>query len=691
MFGSIVLEVLIGLALIYLLLSLVCSTVQEAIASWLNWRGLVLRQAIARLMGEQAKDADTARLTSMVYAHPLVDALRRGDRDPSYIPNRTFANVLVSLLSEGGGGARMMSADDRLVGVLRAIDGSHGGATTLPAPLQQSLRSLMESARAKLAGRAADSAQTLEAFKREVCDWFEHTMNRATGWYRRRTQVWQFVIAFVVVFFTNADTLMISEQLANDPAARAALVASAEEAVKEPPPPAAAMKDAPVTVEAARAQYEDARKRAEEAAGRFHKSMEAARIQVGWPDPRWNDPDSREASLAPRMRILRKALGLIVTICAVALGAPFWFQMLEKLVKLRGSGSRLVAGQPETPGAKSTASAPKSSEAPTDDAAPATPPSDDSPAPAAVVAGVATAEETLDETYWSEAAGRWNERKLTALLAGRGDDSRRRVCLVAARLAALAYAQPWVVRARLAAIGVDAKAADLAFFDRAGTQAFAMRVGDTLFVAYRGTEPNEIQDLTTDARFALELIPPYAGRVHAGFAAALEHVWSDVAAWRAKHADAKRLVLTGHSLGAALATLHLARAKADANESAACELVTFGSPRVGDAKFCDSLDPDRETLRKPLDAPIVRFVHNRDLVTRVAPRSLDYDHLGAEVYVDAEGRVHDAENGRRKWFDFTLLVVDAASEFKRAAKQPIRDHAIALYVRRLESWTEWKA
>jgi len=68
-----------------------------------------------------------------------------------------------------------------------------------------------------------------------------------------------------------------------------------------------------------------------------------------------------------------------------------------------------------------------------------------------------------------------------------------------------------------------------------------------------------------------------------------------------------------------------------------------------------------------------------------------FQKLGAEIYIDAQGRVHDTATGRSKWQDFLLLVLDAAAEFKAAAKKPIRDHSMALYVRRLENWTDWKA
>jgi hypothetical protein len=367
MFGMVALEVLIGLVLVYLLLSLVCSTIQEAFAAWLNWRGDMLRSAIQRLL------ADDKALADKLYAHPLVDALKKDEREPSYIPNRTFAEALVGILSAVEGAPPVRSAEDRLRALERALESGTSASSKLPSTLQRALANLFEMAKdklavelkqGKLAEGVADAAKTLDAFKHELDAWFERTMNRATGWYRRKSQLWQYVIATVVVAITNADTLMITEQLANDPEARAVAVQAAVDLVETPPqgvetkeaggaaptgavPTGTAPTGAVPTDEAAAKQaYLEARKRADDAVERFEEVTSRAQLRVGWPDPRWQDANSEEAQLDRWQRWARKLLGLAITICAVALGAPFWFQMLEKLVKLRSSGARATSDAP---------------------------------------------------------------------------------------------------------------------------------------------------------------------------------------------------------------------------------------------------------------------------------------------------------------------------------------------------------
>lgn len=138
-------------------------------------------------------------------------------------------------------------------------------------------------------------------------------------------------------------------------------------------------------------------------------------------------------------------------------------------------------------------------------------------------------------------------------------------------------------------------------------------------IAFRGTQPDSLRDILTDAA-AAPVNWPGPGRVHHGFWQSLEAILPQVDAWLAGH-PAARLTITGHSLGAALATLLAAR-------SETAELVTFGSPRVGNRTFARSFDG--RSAR--------RYVDCTDLVVALPP-AIVYVHLGAQFYIDAVGRL----------------------------------------------------
>jgi hypothetical protein len=153
--------------------------------------------------------------------------------------------------------------------------------------------------------------------------------------------------------------------------------------------------------------------------------------------------------------------------------------------------------------------------------------------------------------------------------------------------------------------------------DIAGTQAFVVTRGGDAVLAFRGTEPDDPTDLGADADLVLVDLAG-GGRVHRGFAHALDVVWSSISP---VIPAAARVLVTGHSLGAALATLAAVRL-------GGARLFTFGSPRVGDAAFAARAD---------------RLVHERwvdcaDIVTRVPPEALGYAHTGQRHYIDRAGR-----------------------------------------------------
>ncbi|HEY7682088.1 MAG TPA: lipase family protein [Gemmatimonadales bacterium] len=140
-------------------------------------------------------------------------------------------------------------------------------------------------------------------------------------------------------------------------------------------------------------------------------------------------------------------------------------------------------------------------------------------------------------------------------------------------------------------------------------------------LTFRGTEL-EPRDWSTDLN-ALPTAWPAGGQVHRGFADALRDVWDEVAA--ALVGLPSRLLYTGHSLGAALATLAASLRQPTVR-------YTFGSPRVGDAAFVQSLAA----------LPHHRFVNCCDVVCRVPPEALGYAHLGPPAYLDGYGHLHVA-------------------------------------------------
>ena len=236
-----------------------------------------------------------------------------------------------------------------------------------------------------------------------------------------------------------------------------------------------------------------------------------------------------------------------------------------------------------------------------------------------------------------------------------------------ARLAYYAFDDDQIPRLRAA---VDAAGfGDLKTFSAGlDTQAFAARRADGLAVAaFRGTQPGSVFDIGVDA-FAGLVSWEGKGQVHLGFHESFKAVHGDLAGWISSTGVAPdKLLFCGHSLGGALATL------AGAVWERA-QVVTIGSPRVGDPDFAASVS-----------GPRCRRIFNCcDLVARVPPRAIGSDHVEPSSFITASGALVpnpggagvDAERHTGRGDYFRLHV-----GFGNAPTRDLADHAPVNYLR----------
>ncbi|MDC7788129.1 lipase family protein [Rhodoplanes sp. TEM] len=146
------------------------------------------------------------------------------------------------------------------------------------------------------------------------------------------------------------------------------------------------------------------------------------------------------------------------------------------------------------------------------------------------------------------------------------------------------------------------------------TRGVVLRRGGTTLLAFSGTDPLVLADWLTDFMVMLD-----DDGLHRGFVGALAAAWTDIAATLAGHAATDRLLITGHSLGGALAVLAAQRAVIE--HMLVPEVYTFGMPRVGNEAFARDYDA-------VLGRRTFRLVHGEDLVPTVPPSVLGFHHVG---------------------------------------------------------------
>jgi hypothetical protein len=339
------LDVAIGLAFLYFVLALVCSALNETVAGAFKWRAQELEKAIWQiLVSPEAEE--------QFYSHPLIQAaidqtrartttgsapsgpswlqrfrttFTRARRYPSYLHSRTVVAALLDLRAPPAQPAADEAPPGQIVpqraarpetGELEAAIRAIGSSRT-----QQALLAIFKSV-----------DWNPEKFRQAAERWFDDEMERVSGWYRRRVQWWIFLWAFVVAFALNADTFRIANVLWTQPSVRSALVNQANAAVSGAQGPTGATgPSGPTGPTGATGAQSCTDKCAVD-------KLRALPVPLGWHfTNRATDPQG--FPLWRTYDFFAKLVGLLLTTFALSLGAPFWFDALSKIARLRNSGA----------------------------------------------------------------------------------------------------------------------------------------------------------------------------------------------------------------------------------------------------------------------------------------------------------------------------------------------------------------
>lgn len=592
---------------------------------------------------------------------------------PAYLEGKLFASVVLDLATGEGAVGRVPSTTAAWEFTIRKYIPCVPGENN---DLQDRLLALLRQV-------PPDTADCGAALKAAVAKWYDESMTRASGEYRRQLQKCLFFIGCGLAVFFNCDALRIATVLYQSPTLRAQVAQQAETLVQEKTPAAGqpattATPDNAVNTELKAQLKENIRQL---------RDLTKIGFPIGWspvwrdnfilkPEPAKKQDDAAKASPAASAEPppapasswfpawpgkllgfigttitvaiepgftswMAKIAGLFATAFAVCLGAPFWFDLLGRLVKMRSSaGSEAEKKKADEPGA-------------------------------------ATSNGTVAVAATSGAVTK--TRSIPDALTTLSDPSM-------AFSLARAY---WLAEIADQAYGLDPKDVtawcrqqgftNVQFFEdtATGTQAVLVEGPAVAVLAFRGTE-TKIDDWLTDAKCVFcEQADIYgSAKVHAGFHAALTALWKNQTLARSLSslAGSRTLLhLTGHSLGGALATLAAYRL-AKRNPQAVQSIYTYGSPRVGDPAFVREFD----TL---FAGRAYRVVNNEDLVTRVPPRSGGYDHIGTIIYIDDTGTI---QRDIGFWYRFLNFAANAAQDFQQALKTTLHDHGLRLYCGHLE-------
>jgi hypothetical protein len=291
--------------------------------------------------------------------HPLVKGLApEGSTCPSYLPANTFADAVLGLLADPGPALLLNPnpPDGAPVPVsFQEVTSTHL-VTTIANLKDQNAKKLLSSV---LAG-----TRNIQEVRQRLAAWFNESMDRVSGSYKRRVQLWLYIWSTLLVLWLNIDTIDIARRLLADTQFRTVLVDSATDFITK------------TNVAASSAGQSNK-------LAMLQEDISKLKLPLGWGQsttsgttnsvPEWvlthfpirlqrhewdtNAPPNLLVSglltgtvpnpITPEDWWL-KLLGLIITIGAISQGAPFWFDILNKVTNLRAAGRPPKVEKPPT-------------------------------------------------------------------------------------------------------------------------------------------------------------------------------------------------------------------------------------------------------------------------------------------------------------------------------------------------------
>ena len=292
----------IGVMMVWIMLAAITSQILEWVAQGLRWRPQILEETVDIILGN-----DNA-LTKEFYDHPLIKSLhnKNGDRKPSKIPNRQFASVIFDMFINAG------TEESSSYDVKNSIKNLRSNISKFRTDESNGLGHLAKVIDTILVDVSIDvdkADKSIAEARHRIEAWYGDAMDRMSGAYKRKLYGWTLLIGFVLAAFLNADSLAIANTLWKEPLVRDALVAQAEQLKLE---------DLGISVDIG----------VQQAAQDNVQDLQSLPIPIGWTLE--NIPARGDVN-----GWLMKFGGILVSGIAAAQGAPFWFDIMKKLLEFR--------------------------------------------------------------------------------------------------------------------------------------------------------------------------------------------------------------------------------------------------------------------------------------------------------------------------------------------------------------------
>jgi hypothetical protein len=300
------LDIAIGLVLMYLVLSVACTSINEIFTTLTAARANSLKQSLLKII-----DVDTLRST--FYGHGLIDGTKTDDKShPSYLSGSTFALALIDSLDTTVSLPSVAAIETKV-------------KQTLPA----------SNVRDILLSNISMAAGNMDKLRTNLAMSFDRSMDRVNGAYKRYMKLISFIVGCALAMALNADTIEVAKSLWTDGTLRAEMVQAAQTVYANGAPGNSTTPSPAPQLPQVASQIKSA-------------DTTLRPLPIGWDFSKFKVPDDFHWYWTHIGRALLKIGGLLITGIALMLGAPFWFDVLSKFMSIRGAGDKPARTTPTT-------------------------------------------------------------------------------------------------------------------------------------------------------------------------------------------------------------------------------------------------------------------------------------------------------------------------------------------------------
>jgi len=315
------LNLVIGLIFIYLIYSIAASTIWEIIVSISNLKGRMMHNWVLENFNEATDEANSEMGNKILDHHIIKGLVTKSSRKPVYISSELFTDVLVDLIVD-------CNTNDE------ASSGKKVNIKSFKKNLKET--KLLNQGLQRVFLQYLEGSDTLKDVKDKIGRWYDEAQERLIGTFKKSLQIWIFVISLVLVCATNADTIKLASYLYNNPDTRLAIAKKVDLLVQDTIVINNLTKiDTTIIDSLTRMEQKEILNKIDhdlKTLEELNDELQEVSIPIGWANEKFDSYSFWD--------ILKKIGGLLLSVFAVSLGAPFWFDILNKLANLRSSGTK---------------------------------------------------------------------------------------------------------------------------------------------------------------------------------------------------------------------------------------------------------------------------------------------------------------------------------------------------------------